>query len=65
MAMPDEFDLEGYLKHLKIRPEETIYAKYAKEVASIRDRLEVLEKELQITENCVFRAVSHLDSHNR
>jgi hypothetical protein len=65
MAMPDNFDLEGYLKHLKAHPEETIYAKYAKEVASIRDRLQVLEKELQFTENCVCRAVNHLNCDNR
>jgi hypothetical protein len=63
--MPDTFDLEGYLKHLKTQPQETIYAKYAKEVASLQHRLDVLEKELQFTENCVCREVSHLDSHNR
>ena len=65
MAMPDNFDLEGYLKHLKTQPEETIYAKYAKEVASLRERLEVLEKELRFTENCILREFNHLDTHNQ
>src|SRR5271168_5013394 len=65
MAMPDTLDLEGYLKHLKTQPEETIYGKYAKEVASLRERLEVLENELRFTENCVLREVSHLDTHNQ
>ena len=65
MAMPDKFDLEDYLKHLKTQPEETIYGKYAKEVASLQERLEVLENELRFTENCVLREVSHLDTHNQ
>jgi hypothetical protein len=46
MAMPDNFDLEAYLKHLEQQSEDIIYAKYPNEAASFRVRLDVLEKEV-------------------
>jgi len=58
--MPDKFDLEDCLKHLERQPEDTIYAKYAREVASFRERLNVL-----FTENCVLGEISALKVDNR